>query len=400
MERYLSLLGLLVLPGIAWVLSENRKKINHRLVISGIVLQLLMGVLFFETGPGLALFEGARFLFGGLIRCSDEGARFVFGKIEDHHFAFSVLPPIIFYSALTAILFYWGVLQKVIQGMAWLMARVMRASGSESLCSAANIFVGMTVAPLVIRPYLGSMTRSEIMAMMTGGMATAAGGTMAAYVGMGIDAGHIMVASLMSAPAALVIAKIMVPETERSVTMDTIRIKVERVDENVLDAACRGAAEGLKLVLNIAAMLLAFIALIHLVNWALSPEWFYVDGTPLTLERITGWIFAPLAWLIGVPAHEATTVGRLLGEKTIFNEFIAYAHLVEMQEQLSPRSVVITTYALCGFANFGSIAIMIGGVGGLVPSRRADLARFGIRSLIGGTLAALMTASIAGILWR
>jgi len=275
----------------------------------------------------------------------------------------------------------------------------MDASGTESLCTSANVFIGMTTAPLTIRPYLATMTRSELMAMMTGGMATVAGGTMAAYAAMGADAGHLMVASLMSAPAALVIAKIMVPEREESPTKGVVRIDVPREDANLLDAACRGAGEGLKLALNIVAMLIAFIAIVHMVNWGLR-ELPPVGGAPLSMERVLGWLGSPLAWLMGVPWSDAPTVGRLLGEKTIFNEFVAYQNLCrpEVREAISPRSFTIATYALCGFANFGSIAVMIGGIGGLEPSRRSDFAAFGFRSLIGGALAAFTTAAVAGML--
>jgi CNT family concentrative nucleoside transporter len=278
------------------------------------------------------------------------------------------------------------------------MVYVMDVSGTESLSASANVFVGMTEAPLVVRPYLATMTRSEIMAMMTGGLATIAGGVMAAYVGMGADAGHLLAASIMSAPASLVIAKLMVPETEESPTKGEVRVHVPKQDANVLDAACRGAGDGLKLALNVAAMLIAFIALVALVNWPLSQ--LQVWGAPLSLERILGWIFAPLAYCMGVEWNDARTVGMLLGKKTVLNEFIAYLDLVSdgVKNSIAPRSFTIATYALCGFANFGSIAIMIGGIGSLVPERRKDFARLGLRAMIGGTLAAFMTACIAGML--
>ena len=337
------------------------------------------------------------------------------------------MPTVIVFSSLTAVLFYLGILQWVVKVMARVMVWVMDVSGAESLCAAANVFVGMTTAPLVIRPYLKTMTRSELMAMMTGGMATVAGGTMVAYVGMAPDketagmlAGHLAVASLISAPASLVIAKIMVPETEDSPTKGTVKIDVPRTDQNILDAACRGAAEGLKLVLNIVAMLIAFIALVHLVNWGLAgfsdlANWTLgfvgpVDDGPLTVERmlggnqltvqlILGWLCAPLAWIMGVEWKEAHTVGILIGEKTIFNEFVAYRSLLtEYKDMLSARSFMIATYALCGFANFGSIAVTIGGISGLAPERRKDFAKYGFRAMIGGALAAFMTAAIAGML--
>jgi CNT family concentrative nucleoside transporter len=255
----------------------------------------------------------------------------------------------------------------------------------------------MTESPLVVRPYVDTMTRSELMAMMTAGLGSVAGGVLAAYADMGVDAGHLMAASLMSAPASLVIAKIMVPETAASVTKGTVQIEIPRQGANVMDAACSGAADGLKLALNVAAMMIAFIALIHMLNWCLGLS-AHLGGPALSLERILGWAFSPLAWVMGVPWHEAQSVGMLLGKKTVFNEFLAYQDLVGLAGQLSPRSTVIATYALCGFANFGSVAIQIGGVGGLVPSRREDIARLGIRAMIGGTLATFMMATIAGIL--
>ena len=334
-----------------------------------------------------------RYDFGGFW-----GAIFVFGgDLVEGHFAFSVLPVVIFVSTLTAVLFYLGVLQFIVKIMAWVMVRVMDVSGSESLATSANVFVGMTEAPLVIRPYLKTMTHSEIMAMMTGGMATVAGGVMAAYAAMGADPGHLLAASIMSAPASLVIAKIMLPEKEKSPTLGTVRVEIPKQDVNVLDAACRGASEGLKLSLNVAAMLIAFIALVACANWILSllPD---LGGAPLTLQRVLGWVFAPLAWIMGIESADASKVGMLLGEKTILNEFIAYMDLRDCADKISDRSFVIATYALCGFANFGSIAVQIGGIGGLVPERRKDFAKYGFRAMIGGTLAAYMTACIAGML--
>jgi concentrative nucleoside transporter, CNT family len=398
MERLVSLLGLGAMLVLAWLLSENRRRINVRLVVSGVLLQFGMALLLLRTGPGRAVFDVARRVVTQLLAFSDSGAEFVFGpNFADHKVAFSVLPAIIFVSSLTAVLFHLGILQWVVRFMARVMVWVMNVSGSESLCASANVFVGMTEAPLVIRPYLATMTRSELMAMMSAGMATIAGGVMAVYVGMGADAGHLLAASLMSAPAALVVAKIMVPEAEQSPTMGVVRVEVPRTDANVVDAACRGAGEGLMLALNVAAMLIAFIALIAMINWPLSllPP---VAGAPLSLERILGWIMAPAAWLMGVSWSEAREVGMLMGKKTIFNEFLAYQDLTGMRDRLSPRAFTLATYALCGFANFGSMAIMIGGIGGLVPSRRPDIARYGFRALVAGTLAVFMTACIAGVL--
>lgn len=407
MERLVSLLGLIVMMGFAWLLSENRKRMNWRLIGAGVGLQLLIGLILLRSTPGQQVFEYARLGITNMIRCSDEGAKFVFGSVfwdptrfpGGPPFAITVLPTVIFFSALMAVLFYVGFLQWLVKMMAHVMVWVMDVSGAESLCAAANVFIGMTTAPLVVRPYLDSMTRSELMAMMTSGMATVAGGTMAAYASMGANPGHLLVASLMSAPASLVIAKIMVPEQEESLTKGTVKVKIVCQDAGLLDAACRGAAEGLMLALNIAAMLIAFIALVHLLNWIMSPLPL-LDGEPITLQRIMGWLCAPLAWLMGVEWKDAPLVGTLLGEKTVFNEFVAYQHLTtkEVVQTLSPRSFTIATYALCGFANFGSIAVIIGGIGSLVPKRRQDFAKYGLRSMIGGALAAFMTAAIAGIL--
>jgi len=410
MQRAVSFLGLLVVLLLAWLISENRRKMNLRLIASGVGLQFLLGVMLLWSEPGRMFFDWARLFVTRLISFSDAGAEFVFGKsFRDHYLAFSVLPTIIFVATVMAILFHLGIMQWVVKGMAWVMVRVMDTSGTESLAAAAEVFVGMTESPLVIRPYLESMTRSEIVAMMTAGMGTVAGGVLAAYVGMGVDAGHLMAASLMAAPASLVIAKIMVPETEESPTKGVVRIDVPKVDVNVLDAACRGASEGLRLAINVAAMLIAFVALVACLNWMLGLvsqgineglAWSSVEHRlpELSLEWILGWVCAPLAWVLGVEWNDAQAVGMLLGKKLVLNEFLAYADLVQLKDQISHRSFVIATYALCGFANFGSVAIQIGGVGGLVPSRRAVFARYGLRAMIGGALATFMTAAIAGML--
>jgi CNT family concentrative nucleoside transporter len=411
MERLISLLGLLTFLLIAWFLSENRRRMNYRLILSGTGLQLLLGVVFLRTVPGQKAYSLAGDFVRLLVNWSDQGAEFVFGDaVQTYPVAFSVLPAIIFVSSLTAVLFYLGVLQWIVKGMARVMVWVMDVSGAESLAAASNVFVGMTEAPLVIRPYLHTMTRSELMAMMTGGMATIAGGVMAVYAKMladaGINPGHLLTASIISAPASLVIAKIMVPETEDSPTKGVVRVEVPRQDSNVLDAACRGASDGLKLALNVGAMLIAFIAILAMINWILGSLLVVAhdpqtgEAIPLSLEWILGWICAPLAWVMGIPWEDAREVGMVLGKKTIFNEFLAYQDLVALKAEgkVSTRSFVIAAYALCGFANFGSIAIQIGGIGSLVPSRRKDFARYGLRAMIGGTLAAFMTAAVAGIL--
>jgi len=396
--RWVSLLGLVVMMLLAWSVSLHRRRMNWRLIFSGVALQFVFALLILRTSAGHAVFQMARLIVAKVLSFSDAGAAFIFGEgFREHYFAFSVLPTIIFVSAVMALLFHWGVMQRIVGVMALIMEKVMRVSGAESLASAANVFVGQTEAPLVIKPYLKTMTSSELMAMMTGGMATIAGGVMAAYVGMGADAGHLLAASIMSAPASLVIAKIMLPEVEESPTMGHVKVVIPKEDANSLDAVCRGASEGLKLALNVGAMLIVFIALIAAFNWifGLLPD---VFGEPLSLQRLLGWLCAPLAWLMGIEWNDAAKVGALLGEKTMINEFVAYMDLCKIKESISPRSFTITTYALCGFANFASIGIQIGGIGALVPERRADFARLGLRAMIGGTLAAYMTACIAGML--
>lgn len=383
---------------LAWCLSTNRKKLNLRLIASGIALQLIFGILVLKTAPGRWFFDQARIAIEKTISFSDAGALMLFGpSFRDHFFAFSVLPTIIFVSSIMSILFYLGVIQKIVNGMAWVMVRAMDVSGSESLANAVNVFVGQTEAPLVIKPYIESMTKSELHAIMLGGMANTAGGVMAAYTSFGADAGHLLACSVMSAPASLVIAKLIVPETEKSKTKGVVEVEVKTDDANILDAACRGASEGLQLALNVAAMLIAFVALAALFNslFGLLPEF---AGAPLSMERILGWLFSPIAWSLGVEWKDANQVGMLLGKKMFLNEFIAYVDLKGLKGVISERSFTLSTYALCGFANFSSIAIQIGGIGTLVPKRRKDLARLGLRAMLGGTLATNMTAAIAGIL--
>ena len=398
MSRMVGLVGLFVMLLLAWLLSSHKKKMNWRLIGSGIILQFLLAVLILRTGPGKFIFDCIRVLITNLISFSQAGSAFIFGEgFKEHFFAFSVLPTIIFVSSLMTVMFHLGVLQKIVEFMAKIMVYVMDASGSESLASTANVFMGMAEAPLVIRPYIKTMTRSEIMAMMTGGMATISGATLAAYTGFGADAGHLLTASIISAPAAIVIAKIMVPETEQSQTKAVVKITIPKEHVNILDAACRGAIDGVKMAINIAAVLICFIAFVALVNWLLSflPVF---HGEPFTLERVLGWFCSPIAWIIGVEWKDASIVGALLGKRTILNEFIAYLDLGKFKDVISPRSFTITTYALCGFANLGSIAILIGGLSTLVPERRRDFATLGFKSMLAGMLACFMTACIAGIL--
>jgi CNT family concentrative nucleoside transporter len=435
--RLQSLLGIPLMLGLAWSLSHDRKAVPWRIIGWGLGLQFGFALLVLKTAPGEWLFAQLNTLVMALLGYSTDGARFIFGGLVDHvvpvgtpnpadpfaplvpmadasgapmlagtgaFFAFNVLPTVIFFSALMAVLYHLGVMQLAVRGMGWIMFRTMGTSGAESLSAAANIFVGQTEAPLVIKPYVDRMTMSELNAVMTGGFATVAGGVMAAYVGMlsGVFpdiAGHLIAASVMSAPAALVIAKIMWPEDGIPTTAGALHMDVDKPDINVVDAAARGAGEGLKLALNVGAMLLAFIALVALANGMLGGLSTALGAeTPLTLERILGVAFWPLAWAMGVPAGECAAVGELLGVKTILNEFVAYLRLAQVAEGLSRRSMIIVTYALCGFANLGSIGIQLGGIGGIAPQRRSDLARLGVRAMIAGTLAAFLTANIAGTL--
>ncbi len=418
-----SLLGMVVLLALAWALSNNRRLFPTRTVLWGLGLQFTFAVLLLRTGWGKAAFGWLRGAVVQLLAFTDPGAEFIFGPlfrtgpqyVENLApgsswwqavdpatgtpvtlgivFAIHVLPIIIFFCSLMAILYHLGVMQRLIQGVAWVMQKTMKTSGAETLSVAANIFVGQTEAPVVIRPYLKGMTQSELMAVMVGGFATVAGSVMAAYVRFGIDAGHLLTASVLSAPAALVMAKIMLPETEVSQTAETAAINREKEYTNVLEAAAAGATDGVKLALNVGGMLIAFIALVAMINFALS--WV---GT--SLQEIFGFVFSPLAWTMGVPWDEARTFGNLLGTKIAINEFVGYIELVGAAKSgaLSPRSVVIGTYALCGFANFASLAIQIGGIGAMAPERRGELARLGLKAMLAGAFASWLTACVAGLL--
>ena len=397
----IGIVGMVVMIGIAWAVSVDRKAFPVRTVLTGTALQLGFALLILKTGFGQSVFKGLSDAVTAFLNFSDAGSEFIFGeKYTDHFFAFKVLTTIIFFSSFISVLYYLGLVQFVVRAFAKGMMWLMRTSGAESLSASANIFVGQTEAPLLIRPYVPSMTRSEIMAVMTGGMATIAGGVLVAFVGMGISAGHLIAASVMSAPAALMMAKIIVPESETPKTAGEVKLDVEFPYVNVIDAAAQGAADGLKLALNVGAMLLAFLGLIAVLNALIAPVGGLFDIDGMSLEMILGWVFAPLAFLMGVPWAEAGTVGGLMGIKTAANELIGYVQLQELMEQgaLSERSQVIATYALCGFSNFSSIAIQIGGIGGMAPERKADLAKLGLRALVGGSLACFQTATIAGLL--
>lgn len=407
MERLVAVFGLFVFLGLAYVFSVNRRAVSWRTVLWGLGLQVAVAVLIIKVPAGFAFFSFLAKIARKFLEFSDAGSRFVFGDaFTEHFFAFKVLPTIIFVSSTMTLLYYYGVLQRVVEGIGWAMMRTMRTSGAESLCGAANIFVGQTEAPLFIRPYVPRLTNSELHAVMVTGFATMAAGVLAVYIGFGIPAEHLLAASVMGAPAALVMSKLMFPETEEPETRGQAKTAIERTWVNPVDAAAAGATDGLKLALNVAAMLIAFLALLALLNGVLGVVGRAVGFPGLSLELIFSYLFAPAAWLLGIPWSECAQVGVLLGKKTVLNEFIAYLDLKAILEQgsamvgghLQPRTVAISTYALCGFANIGSVAIQIGGIGALAPHRQGDLARLGVRALAAGTLANLANAAIAGIL--
>jgi CNT family concentrative nucleoside transporter len=401
MQHLIPFVGLFVMLGIAWALSSNRAAIRWRPVAMGTALQIVFALIILKTEVGRSVFD---FVGAGITRFldfTDAGATFVFGeRFKEFYFAFKVLPTIIFFSSFITVLYYFGILQKVVSVFAKVMMKTMGTSGAESLSASANIFVGQTEAPLLIKPYVALMTKSELMAVMTGGFATVAGGVMAAYVGMGVSAKHLLAASVMSAPAALVMAKLMFPETEKSVTAGKVEIEVDRPWANSIDAAASGAADGLKLALNVGAMLIAFVALIAMIDFPITKLGQLFGYDTWSLRALLGIVFQPLAWVMGVPWSEAPQVGTLIGIKTAVNEFVGY---IEMQKmvgagELSERAQIIATYALCGFSNFSSIAIQIGGIGSIAPERKSDLARLGLRAMVAGSLACFQTATIAGFL--
>lgn len=410
--RFISVLGMFAFLGIAWLFSKNKKAINYKTVAMGTLIQLIFAVIVLKVPLGRKFFEIMNDVIVKLLSFSDEGAKFIFGNLINNQslgyiFAFQVLPTIIFFSSLMSVGYYLGILQKVVVFFARIMTRFMGTSGAESLSASANIFVGQTEAPLLVKPFIGKMTQSELMCVMVGGMATIAGGVMAAYVGILKDylpniAGHLLAASIMSAPAALVMAKILVPETEVPETKGVVKIHLEITDANVIDAAANGATVGLQLALNVAGCLIAFMSILALANFITGYAGGLAGFPALSIEKIFGWIFTPLAWLMGVPKEDVFNVANLMGQKTVLNEFVAYFNMATMLKAnaaaLSERSVIITSYALCGFSNFLSIAIQVGGIGALAPERRHDLARLGLYAVLGGSLACFMTATIAGFL--
>lgn len=419
MERGTSLLGLIVMVLLAWAMSTHKKRVSPRIIVGGLLLQMLFALLILKTVPGEIVFRAIGDFFTNVLQFVDKGSAFLFDinpRLNDpqplpaqytlwRSFAFGILPTIIFFSALMSVLYHFGVMQLVVRGFAWVMRQTLGTSGAETLSAAANIFVGQTEAPLVIRPYVAEMTLSELNVVMVGGFATIAGGVLAAFVGLGIDAGHLITASVISAPAALMVAKILQPETEESKTAGKVRIDAGTRCVNVIEAAAEGASTGLKLALNVGAMLIAFVAFVAMGNAIVGwlggqvAYWFdYEVAGDWSLEILFGYAFAPFAWLMGIPWKECRQTGEMLGTKMVVNEFLAYVQLSDAKGELSLRAYTIMTYALCGFANFSSIGIQLGGIGGMAPERRADLAKLGFRAMLGGTLAAFMTACVAGFL--
>jgi len=405
MEKLTGFLGIIVLLGIAYLLSNNKKRINYRLVIWGIGIQWLFAILILKSPIGKPIFSYIDKAITKLISFADAGSDFLFKSFVPEvgfhvgliNFAFKALPTIIFFSGLMAVMYHLGIIQFIVKWIAKLMQKTMGTSGSETLSVSANIFVGQTEAPLMVKPFINNMTKSELSAVMTGGFATAAGGVLALYVMWLKDipgiAGHLLAASVMSAPAALVVSKIIYPETEASDTMGDLKVEIEKTDANSLDALGRGATEGLKLAANVAAMLVAFVSIVAMFNYILS-----FGGT--SLQEIMGLFFKPLAWTMGVPWHDAQIMGTLMGEKLALTELIAYGDLRNYvaTNQISDRTAIIASYALCGFANFGSVGIQIGGLSSIAPGRRKDLASLAFKTMLGGALASWLTATIAGIL--
>lgn len=422
MHRFAGLVGLVTIPLLVYLLSSNRKAIRWKTVFWGFTLQIGFALLVLKWAPGVRGFQWLGNKINRLLSFSQYGSEFVFGPLGSRAamqhlieaiighplsptdplmnyvsiFALQVLPTIIFVAALFAILYYLGVMQFIVRIFAKVMTWLMAASGAESLNVAASIFMGQTEAPLTIRPYLNDMTESELMCVMTSGMAHISGGIMAAYIAFGARPENLLTAVIMTAPGTIMMAKMLVPETGDPKTAGRVKLEVEKTDVNIIDAASRGTGEGLNLALNVAAMLISFIAIIYLLNGLLGL--IPVGGSPLSMERIFGKLFAPVAWALGIPWKDCANVGDLLGTRLVLNEFIAYAKLGTLKTTLDPRSFTIATFALCGFANFSSIGIQIGGIGALAPNRRHDLARLGLKAVLAGTLANFLTASIAGIL--
>ncbi|MEH1817074.1 MAG: NupC/NupG family nucleoside CNT transporter [Nostoc sp.] len=401
MERAISALGILVFIGISYAFSVNRRAVRWRIVAWGLGLEFVFALVILKTPWGLTVFKSLGDIVGQFLAFSDVGAKFVFGEnFKDHFFAFQVLPTIIFFSAFISVLYYYGILQRIVNVMAWVMMKTMKTSGSESLSCAGNIFLGPTESALMVKPYIANMTQSELHAVMTGGFATIAAGVLGAYLSFGIPAEHLIAAFFMTAPTSLVVSKLLYPETEVSETVGKAKAYIETNYVNVIDAATTGAIDGVKLAVNVGVMIIAFLGLLAALNALLGWLGAFVGLQQLSLQWILSFLMAPVAWLMGIPWADCRQVGALLGTKTILNEFIAFLDLKALIEggKISQRAVIITTYALCNFANIGSIGITIGGIAGIAPNRQHDLARMGVRSMIGGLLAGFITACIAGIL--
>lgn len=413
MERFFGLIGLAVVLAVAFGLSKNRKAIRWRTIGWAFALQLVFGVLVLYWEPGKQGIESFSNGVSHAIGYADQGSSFLFGWLAGPMdalgektglgfrgiiFAFKVLPIIIFICSFFSILYFFGIIQFIVKGMAWVMQKTMKVSGAEALCVAANVFIGQTEAPVLIAPYIATMTTSELFTMMVGGMAHVSGAVMLAYVLMGAPLKYLITASVMAAPGTFLITKIMWPETDTPVTMGTVRMQVEKKDANFIDAAATGASQGMTLVLNIAAMLIAFVALIAMINGFLGWAGGLFGYPSFTLQTVFGWVMSPLARILGAPEQDAATIGNLIANKTVINEFFAFSMFKDVVGGLTEKGKIIATFALCGFANFSSIGIQIGGIGGLAPSRKSDLARLGFRALLAGSLVSFMTAAIAGIL--
>jgi len=404
MGRYTGILGIAVIIGLAWLFSTDRKAIKLKTIAWGLGLQVVLGIFVLRVKSGQIIFQTLGNGAKHLLDFSYIGSTFVFGELgkSDSNlgliFAFQVLPTIIFIAAFFAVLYYLGVMQLIIRAAAWLMAKIMGASGAESLNVAASIFMGQTEAPLTIRPFLAKLTKSELMTVMTSGMAHISGGMMAAYIAVGgADPKNLLTAVIMTAPGTLLMAKMLVPETEQPLTAGRVEMPPGEKESNILSAIARGTVDGLHLALNVGAMLIVFLALLALLNAMMGWVHIYVSWFPYSLQQVLGWAFAPIAWLIGVPWHDAANIGNLLGLRMVTNEFVAFRDLGTMKSSLDPRTFAIATFALCGFANFSSIGIQIGGIGALAPERRQDLAKLGIRAMLAGTAANLLSAAIVGI---
>ncbi len=425
MNRFFGLIGIVVILAICFLMSNNKKKISLKTVISGFLLQILLAVFVLKTVPGQVIFYKAGLFVEKILNFANQGGNFVFGALTakpeklvevfgvggDFIFALKLIPTIIFVLIIVNILYYIGVMQKIVYIFAKIMYKIMNISGAEALSNVASAFVGQVEAQIMIKPYLSTMTMSELLASMTGSMACIAGGVMAMYIGMGIPAEYLLSASIMAAPGALVVSKIVFPETEESQTKNDVKIEIKQNYVNLIDAIAHGASDGMRVSINVIAMLIALIALIHMIDWVLGyiglfwvnichlpAQFIGIDFLHLSMKEILGAVFSVFAYIMGVPLNESSIVGSLMGTKLVFNEFIAYMDLSAIQSTLSPKSIIIATFALCGFANLGSIAIQLGGIGELAPTRRKDLALLGFKALICGTFASYISACIAGIL--